>query len=216
MYPWWPNGYLFYYRNPEVICFHRLPYKPCQFVEHSWHSHRQQSAFQIQWWTQWHNDQMVKIYQCTGIASPTTSFCQSCQPGSVHWIIPDDGSLDNSCCTLVRLRTSWLRECKLWANRATALSFKEIHVKSPLLCTCRINVDSMKMSDHVEFVAPQTSDLAETMAKRLLEGILLPWGWTHHDLPSLHELMQRSMEPFDSQRTGEVASPNEDYLYESR
>ena len=36
-----------------------------------------------------------------------------------------------------------------------------------------VDVDSMKMSDHVEFVAPQTSDLAETMAKRLLEGIPL-------------------------------------------
>ena len=35
-------------------------------------------------------------------------------------------------------------------------------------------------------------------------------------MPSRHELMQRSMEPFDSQPTGEVASPNEDYLYESR
>ena len=81
------------YRNPEVICFHRLPYKPCQFVEHSWHSQMQQSAFQIQWWTQWHNGQMVQIYQCTGIAFPTTSFCQSCQPGSVLWILPDDGTI---------------------------------------------------------------------------------------------------------------------------
>ena len=32
----------------------------------------------------------------------------------------------------------------------------------------------------------------------------------------LHELMQSSMEPFDSQPTAEVASPNEDYIYESR
>ena len=79
-----------------------------------------------------------------------------------------------------------------------------------------VDVDSMNMSDNVEFDAPHTSDLAETMAKRLLEGIPLPWGWTHHDLPNLHELMQRRMEPFDSQPTGEVASPNEDYLYESR
>ena len=54
------------------------------------------------------------------------------------------------------------------------MSFKIIPVKSPLLCTYRINdVDSMKMSDHVEFVAPQISDLAEPMAKRLLEGIPL-------------------------------------------
>ena len=34
-----------------------------------------------------------------------------------------------------------------------------------------VDVDSMNMSDHVEFDAPQTSDLAETMAKRLLERI---------------------------------------------
>ncbi len=79
-----------------------------------------------------------------------------------------------------------------------------------------VGVDSMNMSDHVEFDAPQASDLAETMAKRLLEGIPLTWGWTHHDLPSLHEQIQISMEPFDSQPTGEVDSPNEDYLYESR
>ena len=31
-----------------------------------------------------------------------------------------------------------------------------------------VDVDSMNMSDHVEFDAPQTSDLAETMAKRML------------------------------------------------
>ena len=36
-----------------------------------------------------------------------------------------------------------------------------------------VDVDSMNMSDHVEFDAQQTSDLAETMAKHLLEGILL-------------------------------------------
>ena len=36
-----------------------------------------------------------------------------------------------------------------------------------------VDVDSMNMSDHVEFDVPQTSDLAETMAKRLLEGIPL-------------------------------------------
>ena len=53
------------------------------------------------------------------------------------------------------------------------MSFKVIPVKSPLLCPYRINVDSMKMSDHVEFVAPQTSDFAETMAKCMLEGIPL-------------------------------------------
>ena len=79
-----------------------------------------------------------------------------------------------------------------------------------------VDDDSKNMSDHVECDAPQTSDLAETMAKRLLEGIPLAWGWTHHDLPSLHEQVQISMEPFDSQATGEVDSPNEDYLYESR
>ena len=93
------------------------------------------------------------------------------------------------------------------------MSFKIIPVKSPLLCPYRINVDSMKMSHHVECVAPQISDLAEPMAKRLLEGILLTRGWTHHDMPSLRELMQRSMEPFDSQPTGEVASSNEHYIH---
>ena len=31
----------------------------------------------------------------------------------------------------------------------------------------------MNMSDHVEFDAPHASDLTETMAKRLLEGIPL-------------------------------------------
>ena len=46
-------------------------------------------------------------------------------------------------------------------------------INAPLLCPYRINVDSMKMSDHVEFVAPQISDLAETMAKRMLVGIRL-------------------------------------------
>ena len=52
--------------------------------------------------------------------------------------------------------------------------FNIILVKSPLLSPYRINdVDSMKMSDHVEFFAPQISDLAEPMAKRLLEGIPL-------------------------------------------
>ena len=34
-------------------------------------------------------------------------------------------------------------------------------------------VDSMNMSDHVEFDTPQTSDLAKAMVKRLLEGIPL-------------------------------------------
>ena len=42
-----PHSYLFYYRNPDVICFHRLPYKPCQFVGHSCHSRMQQSVFNI-------------------------------------------------------------------------------------------------------------------------------------------------------------------------
>ena len=51
--------------------------------------------------------------------------------------------------------------------------FKVIPVKPLLLCPYRINVDSMKMSDHVEFVAPQISDLAEPMGKRMLEGIPL-------------------------------------------
>ena len=148
---------------------------------------------------------MGQIYQCTGIAFPTTSFCQSYQPGSVHWILPDDGSLGNSFSTLVRLQTSGLRECKLWANRATALLFKVIPVKPSLLCPYRINVDSMKMSDHVEFVVPQISDLAEPMGKRMLEGIPLTWSWTQHDMPSLYELMQRSMEPFDSQPTSGLA-----------
>ena len=37
-----------------------------------------------------------------------------------------------------------------------------------------------------------------------------------HDLPSLHELMLISLEPFDSQPTGVVASLNEDYLFESK
>ena len=156
---------------------------------------------------------MGQIYQCTGIAFPATFFCQSCQPGSVHWILPDDGSLDNSFCTLVRLQTSGLWECKMWANRATALSFKVIPVKPLWLCPYRINVDSMKMSDHVEFVAPHISDLSEPMVKRMLEGIPLTWSWTQHDMPSLHELMQSSMELFDSQPTCEVASSNEHYIH---
>ena len=36
-----------------------------------------------------------------------------------------------------------------------------------------VDVDSMNMSDHVEFDAPQTSDLADIMAKRMLKGIPL-------------------------------------------
>ena len=71
------------------------------------------------------------------------------------------------------------------------------------------------MSNHVEFDVPQTSDLEETMAKRMLEEIPLTRGWTYHDLPSLHELMQIRLEPFDSQPTGEVASRNEDHLFDS-
>ena len=35
---------------------------------------------------------MGHIYQGTGIAFPATSLCQSCQPGSVHLILPNDGS----------------------------------------------------------------------------------------------------------------------------
>ena len=53
------------------------------------------------------------------------------------------------------------------------MSFKAIPVKPPLLGPYRINVDSVKISDHVEFVAPQTSDLAETMVKRPLEATSL-------------------------------------------
>ena len=34
-----------------------------------------------------------------------------------------------------------------------------------------VDVESTNMLDHVEFDAPQTSDLAETMTKRLLEEI---------------------------------------------
>ena len=32
-------------------------------------------------------------------------------------------------------------------------------------------------------------------------------------MPSLQELMQKSMEPFESQPTGEVASSNEHYIH---
>ena len=71
----------------------------------------------------------------------------------------------------------------------------------------------MNMSGHVEFYAQHTSDIVETMAKRILEGIPLTWCWTDHDLPSLHDLNQSSLEPFDWQPTGEVASPNEDYFF---
>ena len=39
-----------------------------------------------------------------------------------------------------------------------------------------VGIDSMDMSDHVEFDAPQTSDLAETMAKLLLGEIPLTRG----------------------------------------
>ena len=49
-----------------------------------------------------------------------------------------------------------------------------------------VDVDLTNLSDHVEFDAPQTYNLAETMAKRVLEGITLTWSWTEHDLPSLH------------------------------
>ena len=43
----------------------------------------------------------------------------------------------------------------------------------PDAITMGVDVDSKEMSDHVEFDAPQTSIPAETMAKRLLEGISL-------------------------------------------
>ena len=36
-----------------------------------------------------------------------------------------------------------------------------------------VDVDSINVTDHVEFDAPQTPYLAETMVKRLLEGIPL-------------------------------------------
>ena len=36
-----------------------------------------------------------------------------------------------------------------------------------------VDVDSMNLSDNVEFVVTQTSDLAETMVKRMWEGIPL-------------------------------------------
>ena len=36
-----------------------------------------------------------------------------------------------------------------------------------------VHVDSMNISDQVELDATQTSDLAETMTKQLLEGIPL-------------------------------------------
>ena len=41
-------------------------------------------------------------------------------------------------------------------------------------------------------------------------------GQQLHDLPSLHELMQIRLEPFDSQPTCVVASLSEDYLFESK
>ena len=50
----------------------------------------------------------------------------------------------------------------------------------------------------------------------MLEGIPLTRGWTDHDLTSLYEVMQITLKPFDSQPRGEVVSPNEDYIYESR
>ena len=43
----------------------------------------------------------------------------------------------------------------------------------PYAIAMGVDVDSMNVSDHVEFDAPQTSDLGETMAKRMLEGIPL-------------------------------------------
>ena len=63
--------------------------------------------------------------------------------------------------------------CRNASCEPIELSFKVIPIKPPLLCPYRINVDSMKMSEHVELFGPQSSDLAETMTKRLLEGIPL-------------------------------------------
>ena len=59
-------------------------------------------------------------------------------------------------------------------------------------------------------------DHAETIAEFLLEGIPLTWGRIDHTLASLHELMQISMEPFDAQPTGEVASHILDQLQPGR
>ena len=49
--------------------------------------------------------------------------------------------------------------CIQWRNRV------------PDAIAMGVDADSMNMSDHVEFGVPQTSDVAEKMAKRLLEGI---------------------------------------------
>ena len=43
----------------------------------------------------------------------------------------------------------------------------------PCAIVMGVDVDSMNVSDHVEFDAPQTPYLGETMAKRLLGGIPL-------------------------------------------
>ena len=43
----------------------------------------------------------------------------------------------------------------------------------PYAIAMGVDVDSMNVSDHVEFDALQTSYLGETMAKRMLEGIPL-------------------------------------------
>ena len=45
-----------------------------------------------------------------------------------------------------------------------------------------VDVDSMNVADHVEFDAPLTSYLGETMAKRMLEGIPLTRAEVGHTM----------------------------------
>ena len=74
---------------------------------------------------------------------------------------------DNIRCDVIN---SYLLTLLIWRIlSATSILLKAI----PDDIAMGIGVDSMNMSDHVEFDAPQASDLAETMAKRLLEGIPL-------------------------------------------
>ena len=54
-----------------------------------------------------------------------------------------------------------------WSISAT------INLSSPDDIAVGVDVDSMNMSNHVEFDAPQTYDIAETMAARMLEGVPL-------------------------------------------
>ena len=58
-----------------------------------------------------------------------------------------------------------------WSIYATinlsSLVLKPFHM---IIIAMGVDVDSLNMSDRVEFDAHQTSDLAETMAKRLLVG----------------------------------------------